>query len=102
MFLCSAKKLKKKVALSFILPGNPTLPSCTSGRIIMSSWLLCLLVITATYTGNLVAFLTVTKVPVPFDSLKELVEQKQYKYGILGGTNWVTQFRVSGNNVTRS
>ena len=61
----------------------------------MATWLFCLLIITATYTRNLVAFLLVPYVPIPFNTFKELVEQNQYKYGFLGGTNYVTQFRVS-------
>ena len=61
----------------------------------MATWLFCLLVITATYTGNLVAFLLVPRAPVPFNTLKELVEQNQYKYGLHEGTNWITQFSVS-------
>ena len=60
----------------------------------MFSWSMVILVITATYTGNLVAFLTVVKEPLPIHSLEDLANQDQYKYGTLGGTHWVYLFEV--------
>lgn len=48
----------------------------------------------ATYSGNLIAFLTVTIDKAPFNSLEELVEQDDYKWGILAGTYFVTWFQV--------
>ena len=61
----------------------------------MYTWHLAILVLWATYSGNLVAFLTVIKNPVPINTLKELADQDQYKFGLLGGTAWVTSFEVS-------
>jgi hypothetical protein len=46
------------------------------------------------YTGNLVAFLTVVKVSPPFTDLEELAAQSQYKFGTLGGTMWEQTFKV--------
>ena len=65
------------------------------GRIIMFSWYMAILVITATYTGNLVAFLAVVKEPPPFETLEELANQNQYKFGVLGNTILETVFKVS-------
>ena len=81
----------------FNFAGSPesTLPVGWPGRVIMFSWYLAVLVLTATYTGNLVAFLTVMKEPVPFETLEDLANQDQYKFGVLGGSSWVGQFNVS-------
>ena len=61
----------------------------------MFFWYLAVIVMCGTYSGNLVAFLTVVKTPIPFDTLEELANQDQYKFGVLGGTAWVTSFEVS-------
>jgi hypothetical protein len=52
------------------------------------------LFLSATYSGNLIAFLTVTKEKPPFDSLSEMVAQDEYEWGTLGGTYWMTWFEV--------
>lgn len=49
----------------------------------------------ATYSGNLIAFLTVNKDKLPFDTISELVEQTDYIWGTAGGgTYWETMFEV--------
>ena len=47
----------------------------------------------ATYSGNLIAYLTVTKTELPFDSLEEMVEADNFKFGVMGGT--VTEHLLS-------
>ena len=71
------------------------MPRSTSGRTFFSAWFLFCLVIAATYSGNLIAFLTVTKEKIPFNSLAELVSYAQtYTWGIIGGTLWEDTFMV--------
>ena len=52
------------------------------------------MILSATYTGNLVAFMTVIKVPVPFNTLTEMVNQDQYKFGTLGSSVLETLLQV--------
>ena len=70
------------------------MPKFWAGRIIMFTWYLAVLILSATFSGNLVAFLTVVKEVIPFSTLEELADQNQYKFGVLGGTAWVTTFQV--------
>lgn len=57
-------------------------------------WLFSIIMV-ATYSGNLIAFLTVTIDKPPFNSLEELVEHDDYKWGVLSGTYFVTWFQVT-------
>ncbi len=53
------------------------------------------LVLIATYTANLAAFLTVTRQDMPFESAEDLAKQSQIKYGAYccGSTNAFFQVR---------
>ena len=46
-------------------------------------------------SGNLIAFLTVSKDKPPFNTLRGLVEQDQYTWGIIGGTFFTNLFQVT-------
>ena len=76
--------------------GQREIPRMKSSRIIFITWWTFTVVIVATYTGNLVAFLTVVKIYPPFRSLAELVEQDEYLFGTLG-SGWATVFKVRQN-----
>lgn len=82
--------------LSFF-PGGVHLPQSQTGRTIVSAWWLYSIVVVGTYSGNLIAFLTVTKDVVPFDTLEEMLEQTDYTWGTVAGTAWVTMFSVSSS-----
>jgi len=78
-------------------------PSFISGRTMVSTWWLFCTVIVGTYCGNLVAFLTVTKVTMPFQTLQGLVDLKgTYKWGILGQTAHENSFMVRNLRVGSS
>ncbi|ELU07547.1 hypothetical protein CAPTEDRAFT_219746 [Capitella teleta] len=66
-----------------------------SVRVIMGSLLLCNLIIGATYTGNLVALLTVTTSSAPVDSLYDLVHATEYKAGLVKGQALVQVLKES-------
>ena len=66
--------------------GYPIRPTSHSSRIIYAFFALAVLSLTATYTGNIVAFLSVKKIPIPFKSMAELAESTEYKFGITKGT----------------
>ncbi len=46
------------------------------------------------YTSNLIAFLAVDITSKPFDSLRELVEQDEYQYGVEDGIIQMMLFKV--------
>lgn len=77
------------------MTGGESLPNSQSGRTMITFFWLFSLIMVATYSGNLIAFLTVTIDKAPFNSLEELVEQDDYKWGILAGTYFVTWFQVN-------
>jgi hypothetical protein len=66
--------------------GSFQKPIPTSARIVFAFYWLFSVVIYATYAGNLVAFLSVSKPELPFRTIREMSEQNQYTYGVLGGT----------------
>ncbi|VDI82413.1 Hypothetical predicted protein [Mytilus galloprovincialis] len=57
----------------------------SSGRTLLSFWWIFCIIMMATYSGNLIAFLTVTKDKLPFTDLSGLVAQDKYQWGIQGG-----------------
>ena len=66
-----------------------------SVRFVVGFWCLYCIVIVATYSGNLIAFLTIDKYRAPFETLQDMSEEGQYKFGTLGGTSFVTILQVS-------
>ena len=56
-----------------------------SGRMMIGIWMLACIVLSASYTANLVASLSVTKLKMPFDTLEEMAAQSAYKYGFADG-----------------
>ena len=52
------------------------------------------IIMMATFTANLIAFLAVDKYKPPFEDLEGLVSQNQYTFGILGGSTWNDLFQV--------
>lgn len=63
------------------------MPRADSGRIIIGTWWLVILVISTTYCGNLVAFLTFPKIDVPITTVSELVTNEgTVTWGMRSGT----------------
>ena len=75
--------------------GCRQLPKRGSGRLFLSSWWVFSIILAATYSGNLIAFLTVTKDKSPFDTLEEMVKQDEYRYGTIDQSMWTMLFEVS-------
>ncbi|XP_033761043.1 glutamate receptor ionotropic, delta-2-like isoform X2 [Pecten maximus] len=75
--------------------GGGRLRGTQVARILVGSWWIFCVVLIATYTGNLVAFLTVTKDFLPFQGVEGMVQQDVYSWGVIGGTSWVTMFQMS-------
>ena len=75
--------------------GNCWMPVAQSGRIMVGAFWFFAVVVVATYTGNLIAFLAVNKVRLPFDTLESMVKQTSVKYGPASGVALANLFRVA-------
>jgi glutamate receptor, ionotropic, invertebrate len=63
------------------------LPKADSGRIIIGTWWLVVIVLVTTYCGNLVAFLTFPKMEVPITNINQLIKlDGKLTWGIKAGT----------------
>lgn len=72
------------------------LPRSDSGRIIVGTWWLVVLVVVTTYCGNLVAFLTFPKMEIPVNTISQLVNQKHgYTWSIRANTFLELYLKVS-------
>lgn len=69
-------------------------PSATSGRVMLGFWWVFTILMLATYTANLAAYLTVSITVQPINSLAELVAQDEIKPLVKAGTSLHTLFQV--------
>ena len=82
---------KKK--LLFDLAVDP--PSdLAAARITMASCWLMYIILLTTYTGNLIAFLSVAKITLPVNNVKELAEQNTHQVGVLKNSGHQFVFQV--------
>lgn len=58
--------------------GGMYLPRSDSGRLIIGTWWLVVLVIVTTYCGNLVAYLTFPKMETPIKNIAQLTSHKEF------------------------
>ena len=69
-------------------------PVMTSVRFIVGFWWWFNIVIVATYSGNLIAFLAIVKYKAPFETLEEMAQKGGYKFGTIGGSSLESIFKV--------
>lgn len=62
--------------------GGMYLPLADSGRIIVGTWWLVVIVLVTTYCGNLVAFLTFPKIDMPISNLNELARRTDVSWSM--------------------
>ncbi|XP_071080840.1 glutamate receptor ionotropic, kainate 3-like [Haliotis cracherodii] len=79
--------------------GGAYLPNTESGRTMLSCWWMFAVIMAATYSGNLIAFLTDGREKPPFSNLAGMAQQDTYRWGFLGGSSWVTLFQESNISV---
>lgn len=62
------------------------------GRLVAATWWLFGFIIIASYTANLAAFLTVSRLDTPIESLDDLAKQYKVLYAPLNGSSAMTYF----------
>nr|QPZ88968.1 ionotropic receptor 4 [Diaphorina citri] len=80
---------------TFLRQGSGLNPKATSTRIVGAIWWFFTLIIIASYTANLAAFLTVERMITPIENAQDLSEQTEIMYGTLSGGSTMTFFRDS-------
>ncbi|XP_060661309.1 glutamate receptor ionotropic, kainate 2 isoform X4 [Drosophila nasuta] len=75
--------------------GSDIHPKAVSTRIITSIWGFFSLIIVASYTANLAAFLTVERMMNPIENADDLASQTEISYGTLESGSTMTFFRDS-------
>ena len=83
-----------KFVESIIFAGESKVPHSLSLCPVLVSTLAVCAVITAMYSTNLIAFLSVEKYQVPFETFLELSEQNSYRFGFVGGSSLVNSLKV--------
>ncbi|CAI4232160.1 unnamed protein product [Auanema sp. JU1783] len=73
--------------------GGGEAPKNLSGRLVAASWWLFGFIIIASYTANLAAFLTVSRLEQPITSLDDLAKQYKIEYAPIKGSASETYFR---------
>ena len=86
---------------SLVGEGTEMVPRTISGRLLSGSWWFFSLILISSYTANLAAFLTVTKINTPVNSLSDLVSQTTIKYGTVRNTNAHAFFKNSKLEIFR-
>lgn len=67
--------------------GGLYLPEADSGRLVVGTWWLAVIVLATTYCGNLVAFLTFPKIETPITTISQLIDARgSVSWGMQTGT----------------
>ncbi|EDV57772.2 ionotropic receptor 25a [Drosophila erecta] len=77
--------------------GGGEAPKNLSGRLVAATWWLFGFIIIASYTANLAAFLTVSRLDAPVESLDDLAKQYKILYAPLNGSSAMTYFERMAN-----
>ncbi|CAG9857523.1 unnamed protein product [Phyllotreta striolata] len=77
--------------------GGGEAPKNLSGRLVAATWWLFGFIIIASYTANLAAFLTVSRLDTPIESLDDLSKQYKIQYAPLNGSSVQTYFERMAN-----
>ncbi|CAG7722783.1 unnamed protein product [Allacma fusca] len=69
--------------------GGGEAPKNLSGRLVAATWWLFGFIIIASYTANLAAFLTVSRLDAPIESLEDLIKQYKVQYApVTNSSTW--------------
>ena len=79
--------------------GWPKCPKASSRRCVFIMWYFVSIIMSAVFSGNLVAYLSIKKVTTPINYLTDLLLQTQYRVAVTKGTNMEELFRVSSSTL---
>lgn len=84
---------------SLMQQGSDILPRAFSIRVLLSAWYCMTLVIVASYTANLTAFLTATKMEDSINDVNDLARQTKVSYGSVMGASTYSFFKNSNTSL---
>ncbi|ESO96399.1 hypothetical protein LOTGIDRAFT_159803 [Lottia gigantea] len=77
--------------------GCGNLPEDLAGRMFVGCWWVFCIVLAASYSGTLIATLAVNIEQYPFETLDEMLEQNNYRWGCMGNTLFIPLFSNTSN-----
>ncbi|XP_077062023.1 glutamate receptor ionotropic, delta-1 isoform X1 [Siphateles boraxobius] len=83
---------------AFVQQGGDSVVGSVALRIVMGSWWLFTLIVCSSYTANLAAFLTVSRMDNTIRSFQDLARQMDFAYGTVRDSAVYDYFRAKGTN----
>ncbi|XP_036402753.1 glutamate receptor ionotropic, delta-1 [Megalops cyprinoides] len=83
---------------AFMQQGGDSVVSSMALRIVMGSWWLFTLIVCSSYTANLAAYLTVSRMDNTLRTFQDLSKQTDLAYGTVRGSAVYDYFRAKGTN----
>ena len=82
---------------SFTPQGGGETPKALSSRVLVAAYWLFVVLMLATFTANLAAFLTVERMQDTVKSLEELNRQSKINYTVMTDSPYLEYFQVASN-----
>ncbi|XP_077984312.1 glutamate receptor ionotropic, kainate 3-like [Glandiceps talaboti] len=82
---------------SFMQQGVDYSPKSTAARVVGGAWWLFTLFLVTSYTANMAAFLTITRLDTPIRGVEDLVTQSKVVYGTVVNSQPLSFFSTSSN-----
>ncbi|XP_017786972.1 PREDICTED: ionotropic receptor 25a-like [Nicrophorus vespilloides] len=79
--------------IAFTPQGSGEAPSNASGRVMTACWWLFGFILVSSYSANLSAFLTVSRLETPIKSLEDLSKQYKIQYSTINNSNAMNYFK---------
>ncbi|XP_053548014.1 glutamate receptor ionotropic, delta-1 [Bombina bombina] len=83
---------------AFVQQGGDSIANSVAMRIVMGSWWLFTLIVCSSYTANLAAFLTVSRMDNPIRTFQDLAKQMDMSYGTVKDSSVYEYFKAKGTN----
>lgn len=83
----------KDIMEQFTQQGGGEAPKALSGRILVAAYWLFVVLMLATFTANLAAFLTVERMQTPVQSLEQLARQSRINFTVVEGSDTHQYFK---------
>ncbi|KAM5141048.1 glutamate receptor ionotropic, delta-1 isoform 3-T3 [Mantella aurantiaca] len=83
---------------AFVQQGGESVANSVAMRIVMGSWWLFTLIVCSSYTANLAAFLTVSRMDNPIRTFQDLAKQMDLSYGTVKDSSVYEYFKAKGTN----